>query len=95
VTDKKKKQVELAAQAVLDARKQFPDSTLADLYDPLTMPVELTHAHEQLDRTVDTSYRPQPFPNELGRIRFLFLLYTKYNQSPASKNKHGLRKGKK
>ena len=78
VTDKKKKQVELAAQAVLDARKQFPDSTLADLYDPLTMPVQLTRAHEQLDKTVDTSYRPQPFPNELGRVQFLFSLYTKY-----------------
>ncbi|HHB75381.1 MAG TPA: class I SAM-dependent DNA methyltransferase [Desulfobulbus sp.] len=95
VTDKKKKRVELASQAVLDARSQFPGSTLADLYDPLTMPVELTRAHEQLDRTVDTCYRPQPFPNELGRIQFLFSLYTKYKQSPASKNKHGLRKGEK
>jgi len=75
ITDKQKNEVEKQAQAVLDARAKFPDSTLADLYDPLTMPVELTKAHEKLDRAVDKCYRPQPFPNELNRMQFLFSLY--------------------
>jgi hypothetical protein len=47
-TDKQKANVEAKAQAVLDARAKYPDSSLADLYDPLTMPPELVKAHEQL-----------------------------------------------
>ena len=42
-----------AAQAVLDARAQYPTSTLADLYDPLTMPAELHKAHQELDHAVE------------------------------------------
>jgi hypothetical protein len=41
------------AQAVLDARAKYPESTLADLYDPLTMPPELSKAHAKLDTLVD------------------------------------------
>ncbi|RWX51650.1 Type II restriction/modification system, DNA methylase subunit YeeA [Candidatus Electrothrix marina] len=74
-TDKQKAKVEQAAQAVLAARAQFPDSTLADLYDPLTMPAQLTKAHAALDKAVDTCYRSQPFTNELNRMQFLFALY--------------------
>ncbi|CAK8725354.1 Site-specific DNA-methyltransferase (adenine-specific) [Candidatus Electrothrix aarhusensis] len=74
-TDKQKEKVEQAAQAVLDARALFPDSTLADLYDPLTMPAQLTKAHAALDKAVDKCYRSQPFTNELNRMQFLFALY--------------------
>ncbi|MCI5224098.1 MAG: class I SAM-dependent DNA methyltransferase [Candidatus Electrothrix sp. AR4] len=74
-TDKQKAKVEQAAQAVFDARAAFPDSTLADLYDPLTMPAALTKAHAALDRAVDKCYRPQAFTNELNRMQFLFALY--------------------
>ncbi len=77
VSDRQKDEVGKAAQAVLDARAKFPDSTLADLYDPLTMPVELTRSHEKLDKVVDLCYRPQPFPNELNRMQFLFSMYQK------------------
>ena len=45
--------VKKAAQAVLDARAAYPASTLADLYDPLTMPPALASAHAALDRAVD------------------------------------------
>jgi hypothetical protein len=69
------KRVEEKAQAVLDARAQFPDSSLADLYDPLTMPPVLVKAHQALDKAVDLCYRPQPFPNETARIEYLFELY--------------------
>jgi hypothetical protein len=77
-TEKQKQAVEEAAQAVLDARAQFPESSLADLYDPNTMPPVLVKAHQQLDKAVDLCYRPQPFPTEAKRIEYLFELYEKY-----------------
>jgi hypothetical protein len=73
--DKQKKKVETAAQAVLDTRAKYPDSSLADLYDPLTMPPDLVKAHQTLDKAVDLCYRPQPFVSELNRIEYLFSLY--------------------
>jgi hypothetical protein len=48
--------IETAAQAVLDARADFPDSSLADLYDPLSMPPALVKAHQKLDAAVDKAY---------------------------------------
>jgi hypothetical protein len=77
-TDKQKQTVEEAAQAVLDARAQFPDSSLADLYDPNTMPPVLVKSHQALDKAVDLCYRPQPFTSEAKRIEYLFELYEKY-----------------
>ena len=71
----KMERVEVAAQAVLDARTQFPNATLADLYDPLAMPPALRKAHDALDRAVDRCYRPQPFTSERQRLEFLFNLY--------------------
>jgi hypothetical protein len=73
--DKQKQKVEIAAQAVLDTRAKYPDSSLADLYDPLTMPPDLVKAHQTLDKAVDLCYRPQPFVSELNRIEYLFSLY--------------------
>ncbi len=77
-TAKQVKGIETAAQKVLDARLQFPNSSLADLYDPLTMPHALLKAHNELDKAVDMAYRPQPFINEANRMVFLFELYEKY-----------------
>jgi hypothetical protein len=77
VTDKQQLAVEAAAQAVLDARLKFPTSTLADLYDPLTMPAPLLKAHQELDRAVDRCYRPDPFPSDRHRVEYLFALYEK------------------
>jgi hypothetical protein len=76
--DKNTKKVEDKAQAILDVRSEFPDSSLADLYDPLTMPPKLVKAHNELDKAVDLCYRSQPFVNETKRIEFLFELYEKY-----------------
>ncbi len=67
--------VEAAAQAVLDARAQFPQSSLADLYDPLTMPPVLVKAHQVLDRAVDACYRKATFTNDAQRVEFLFERY--------------------
>ncbi len=91
-TNKQKEAVEKAAQAVLDARAIFPDSSLADLYDPNTMPPVLVKAHQQLDKAVDLCYRPQPFPNETKRIEFLFELYDKYTAGLFVKEKKTKRK---
>jgi len=51
--------------------------TLADLYDPLTMPPELLKAHRQLDRAVDRCYRREPFTTERQRVELLSGLYEK------------------
>ncbi|AII52386.1 class I SAM-dependent DNA methyltransferase [Hymenobacter sp. APR13] len=67
--------VEAAAQQVLAARAQFPEESLATLYDPLTMPPALVKAHQTLDRAVDLCYRPAAFPTELSRLEFLFEQY--------------------
>jgi hypothetical protein len=55
-TDAQKSEVEHLAQAILDARTKFPNSTLADLYDPLTMPYALLNAHRELDKAVMKLY---------------------------------------
>ena len=86
--------INAAAPRVLDARAGFPNSSLADLYDPLTMPPTLVKAHNDLDRAVDLAYRPQPFTTEAGRMVFLFELYEKYTAglfaTPKKKKKKGL-----
>ena len=55
-TDEQKAKIEQTAQAILDARALYPDSSLADLYDELTMPVELRRAHQDNDRAVMAAY---------------------------------------
>ncbi len=77
-TKKNQNKVETAVQKVLDVRTEFPDSSLADLYDPLTMPPKLIKAHQALDKVVDLCYRPQVFANEMVRIEYLFYLYNQY-----------------
>ncbi|MEI7502237.1 MAG: DNA methyltransferase [Paludibacter sp.] len=77
-TEKQIQLIEDKAQKVLDARNEFPDSSLADLYNQLTMPPTLIKAHNELDKAVDLAYRPQPFTNEANRMVYLFELYEKY-----------------
>jgi hypothetical protein len=76
--------IETAAQGVLDARALFPRSTLADLYDPLSMPPALVKAHHVLDRAVDAAYRaaekaagrkPPKLGSDAERVAFLFQRY--------------------
>ena len=71
--------VEEKAQAVLDARApHLPPrgmSTLADLYNPLTMPPALAKAHAELDKAVEKCYRPEPFHSDRERVEHLFRLY--------------------
>jgi len=91
--DKQVKAIETAAQKVLDARQLFPNSSLADLYDPLTMPPALVKAHNELDKAVDLAYRPQAFTSEANRMEFLFGLYEKYTADLFTKE-NAKKKGK-
>ena len=63
------------ARAGLDARAAHPDSTLADLYDPATMPPDLIKAHRRLDRKVGRLYRREPFWSDEERVELLFGKY--------------------
>ena len=65
------------ADAVLAARAAHPDATLADLYDPDLMPVELRRAHRALDGAVDKLYRRSGFSSDRERVEHLFGLYEK------------------
>jgi hypothetical protein len=81
-TDAQRQAIETAAKAVLDARAQFPSSSLADLYDPLTMPPALLKAHQKLDAAVDKAYEAsggkKSYKSDAERVAFLFELYQKY-----------------
>lgn len=84
--EKTRAAIEAAAQAVLDARAQFSGATLADLYDPLTMPPALLKAHQALDRAVDAAYGRKSFASEAERVAFLFARYqTLVSLLPAEK----------
>jgi hypothetical protein len=95
-TDLQKANIEKSAQAVLDARSKFPDNSLADLYDPLTMPPELLKAHQTLDRNVMKLYKfPTKDTSESGIVAKLMERYQILAvKSDFSHGKHGkARKG--
>ena len=62
---------------MLDARVAYPGASLADLYDPDTMPPNLRKAHQALDRAVDRLYRRLGFASERERVERLLMLYEK------------------
>ena len=74
-SEKQRAAIEAAAQGVLDARGGFPGASLADLYDPLAMPPELSRAHRRLDQAVDAAYGRRGFSGEAERVAFLFDRY--------------------
>lgn len=79
-TDKQKARVEEAVKEMLAVREKYfaKGSTLADLYDPVAMPKDLTDAHKEIDDAVDQCYRKEKFKTELERLEFLFGLYKEY-----------------
>jgi hypothetical protein len=76
-TDRQKAEIEKLAQGVLDARAEHPDSSLADLYDPLAMPPNLLKAHERLDRAVVKLYG---FAKDVEEAEVVGELMEMYNQ---------------
>jgi hypothetical protein len=92
LSDKHRQAIEQAAQGVLDARAQFAGASLADLYDPLTMPPALLKAHHKLDAAVDAAYVPsggkKTYASDAERVAFLFDLYQRITSllpAPAAK----------
>jgi len=81
-TDEQKKNIETLARSVLDARAKFPDSSLADLYDPLTMPPELLKAHQTLDRAVMKLYKFKQDMSEPAIVAALMEMYQKLTVLP-------------
>ena len=73
--DRQRKKVRVCAQAVLAARAEFPDATLADLYDADVMPQQLRKAHRELDEVVDKLYRAVAFTGDRDRAEHLFGAY--------------------
>ncbi|HPF00317.1 MAG TPA: hypothetical protein PKY63_06590 [Bacteroidales bacterium] len=86
--------IEKLAQDVLDVRTQYPKSSLAVLYDPITMPPALVKAHNELDKAVDLAYRPQPFVSDAKRMEYLFELYEKYTADLFTTKKKEKKKSK-
>ncbi len=77
VSDEQREKIAATAQAILDARALYPDSSLADLYDELTMPPELRKAHQQNDRAVMAAYGFPITMTESECVARLFELYQK------------------
>lgn len=78
-TEAQQEKIAELAQGVLDARALYPDSSLADLYDPLTMPPELVAAHRKLDSAVEKAYG-RKFTDDAERVAFLFEKYSELTQ---------------
>ncbi len=73
-TEAQQEKISALAQGVLDARALYPECSLADLYDPLTMPPELVTAHRKLDAAVEKAYG-RSFADDAERVAFLFEKY--------------------
>lgn len=97
-TDLQKTSITTCAQAVIDARALFSGASLADLYDPLTMPPALIAAHQKLDLAVDKAYEEsggkRAYKSDADRVAFLFLLYQRITSLLPSDSLKGGRKSK-
>ena len=75
VTSEQEAEISRTAQAILDARNLYPDCSLADLYDEVTMPVELRRAHQANDKAVMKAYGLPVTTSESDTVAHLFQLY--------------------
>jgi hypothetical protein len=74
ITTKQKENLNLYVFAILDERAKH-NKTMAQLYNPLTMPKGLLQAHQELDTAIEQCYRLQPFKNDTERLEYLFRQY--------------------
>jgi len=79
-TEEQKAKIEATAQAILDARTKYPDSSLSDLYDEVAMPPELRRAHQENDRAVMAAYGFSTKMTESECVAKLFELYQKLSK---------------
>ena len=87
--EKQKQAVMEKAQEVLEARKKFPELSLAELYDTTSMLPELVKAHQKLDKAVEAAYG-RIFTNDSQRVVFLFELYQKLTGELFVEGKKGM-----
>ncbi|MFW2590664.1 class I SAM-dependent DNA methyltransferase [Aliarcobacter butzleri] len=75
ISNKQKENLNLYVFAILDERAKYSSKTMAELYNPDTMPKGLEKAHQELDEAIEKCYRLQPFKNDTERLEYLFKLY--------------------
>lgn len=75
ISNKQKENLNLYVFAILDERAKHPSKTMAQLYNPDTMPKGLLQAHQELDTAIEQCYRLQPFKNDTERLEYLFKQY--------------------
>ncbi len=75
ISTKQKENLNLYVFAILDERAKYPEKTMAQLYDPDTMPKGLKQAHKELDEAIEKCYRLQSFTTDTERLEYLFRLY--------------------
>ena len=96
LTEQNKADLTRCAEDILLAREAHFPATIADLYDPETMPDNLRHAHERNDEVLERIYIGRRFKNDTERLEKLFELYTKMSAAekgkPAAKATRGRKK---
>jgi len=86
INDKQKQAIENISYRILDARAEYPEKTLAELYDPDKMPANLLEAHKHLDEAIEKCYRERPFESDEERLEELFKLYEKMTKQLTATN---------
>ena len=84
-TPEQRARIEMTAQGILDVLKRYPDSTLADLDDPVAMPADLRKAHELNDKAVMKAYGFRADFTEAEIISKLFSMYESFNSAAPPK----------
>ena len=98
ISNKQKENLNLYVFAILDERAKHPSKTMAQMYNPDTMPKGLLQAHKELDTAIEQCYRLQPFKNDTERLEYLFRQYeemTKKDTLFAKQKKTRKKKAKK
>ena len=75
ISDQQKKRIEFCVFEILRVRERYSERTMAELYDPDTMPKDLLEAHHSLDMVIESCYRRKPFENDEQRLAHLFKMY--------------------
>ncbi len=86
ISSNRKEEITQSVMRIIEAREQYSDKTLAELYDSDSMPKELRDAHIQNDLIIEKCYRVTPFKNDEERLEYLFKLYEKMSLEEQSAN---------
>jgi hypothetical protein len=95
LSENQKQDLEEFALGIIEARESYPGKTIAWLYNPETMPINLIDAHKRLDQHIETICHGNPFRNDTERLEFLFNQYSILKKNDAKRNEPELNfKGK-